>query len=334
MDILPFLSTIITIFVLLIVGFILGKLKVIDKTASKNLSKLIVYAGQPALIINSIISKPYSIENLKLALISLVLAFAMHGIMALIAFLSCIKIKDLDERKITEFAMVFGNIGFLGIPILGSLFPENGAFVASFFVVSFNVLLWIIGLGIIARKRKDIKLTVKKIFINKGTIPTVIGFAIFLIPTVFPKFVMPEFASKSISYLASLCTPISMLIIGALLSTRSVKQIFGSGKVYYLSLFKLLLIPLFFFFITTVTLHFVAPIIGLSAEWVDFWILFITAVSAMPAASSTSMFAELYDTAPEYSAQCVGTSTLLSVATMPAIILAAQALLKLDFWIF
>jgi predicted permease len=218
--------------------------------------------------------------------------------------------------------MVFGNIGFLGIPVMESLFPENGAFVASFFIVSFNILLWIIGLGILARKRDDIKLTPKKMFINKGTVPALIGFCIFVIPAFAPSFTVPEIASASIGYIASLCTPISMLIIGALLATRSAKQIFGSGKVYYLCFFKLLLIPLFFCF--------TLKILGFS----DFWVLFITAVSGMPSATATSMFAELYDTAPGFSAQGVGTSTLLSVATMPLVIFIATKVVEWNISIF
>ncbi len=322
MDFPAFLNIVITMFAILIVGYILGKKEVISPVASKNLSKLIISIGQPALIINSITNKAFSWDNLKLALISLAFAFIMHGIMAVMAYFACIKIKDIDERKITEFAMVFGNIGFLGIPVLGALFPENGAYVASFFVVSFNILLWIIGLGIIARKRDDIKLTVKKIFINKGTVPSMIGFVIFLIPSVFPSFTIPTFASSTISYLASLCTPISMLIIGALLSSRTAKQIFGSGKVYYLCLFKLVIIPVIF--------SFLLKLLGFS----DFWVLFIAAVSAMPSASSTSMFAELYDTSPGFSAQCVGTSTLISLATMPLIIMLAQWITQFNCSIF
>jgi predicted permease len=218
--------------------------------------------------------------------------------------------------------MVFGNIGFLGIPVIGALFPENGAFVASFFIVSFNILLWIIGIGIIARKRNDVKLTLKKAFINKGTVPSLIGFIIFLIPAFVDGFVLPEFVSATVSYIASLCTPVSMLIIGALLSTRSLKQIFGSAKVYYLCLFKLIIIPIFFCVIM--------KLLGFS----EFWILFVTAVSAMPSASATSMFAEVYDTAPGYSAQCVGTSTLLSLASMPFVIMLAEFIVKLDISIF
>jgi predicted permease len=322
MDFSAFLNTVITMFVILIVGFVLGKTNVIDSTASKKLSKLIVTVAQPALIINSIISSPYSAENLKLAAISLIIAFAMHFIMALISFVACLKLKEANERKITEFAMVFGNIGFLGIPVLGSLFPENGAFVASFFVVSFNILLWIIGLGIIARGREDIKMNAKKVLINKGTVPSLIGFVVFLIPAVFPQFALPVFVTKSISYIASLCTPVSMLIIGALLAPRSMKNIFGSGKVYYLCLFKLIIIPLVFCF--------TLKLLGFS----DFWVLFVTAVSAMPSASSTSMFAELYDTAPGFSAQGVGTSTLLSIGTMPLIIFIASKVVEWDIGLF
>lgn len=321
-DFTAFLNTVITMFIILIVGYVLGELDVIDSVSSKKFSELILIVGQPALIIKSVISRQFSPDNLKLSLISLCVAFIVHIVMAIIAFVACLRIKDINERKITEFAMVFGNIGFLGIPVLGSLFPETGEFVASFFVVSFNILLWIIGLGIIARKRDDIHLTLKKIFINKGTIPTLIGYVVFLIPAFLPNFEIPVFARSSISYIASLCTPISMLIIGALLSERSFKQIFCSWKVYYMCAFKLVVIPLFFCL--------AMKILGFS----DFWVLFVTAVSAMPSASSTSMFAKLYNTSPGFSAQCVGTSTLFSIVTMPIVILIADQITKLDISVF
>ncbi len=322
MDFSAFLNTVITMFVLLIVGYALGKTDIITPTASKNLSKLIISVGQPALIISSISSKPFSEYAFQLSLKSLGFGFAMHLIMAVIAYFCCIKIKDLNERKITEFSAVFGNIGFLGIPVMGALLPADGAFMASFFVVTFNILLWIIGLGIIARKRDDIKMTPRKIFINKGTVPSLIGYALFLMPAIFPNFALPFFATKSVEYIGSLCTPISMLIIGALLATIKFSKIFCSAKVYYLCFIKLIALPVF--------LCILSAVIGLDSRWV----IFITATSAMPAASSVSMFAELYDTAPAYSAQCVGTSTLLSIATMPCLILFAQWILSLNIAIF
>ena len=213
--------------------------------------------------------------------------------------------------------MVFGNTGFIGIPIMESLFGDVGAFMASFIVISFNILMWTLGIAILGRKRSDIKLTLKKALINKGTIPSIIGLGIFVIPAFWEGFRLPTFALSSLSYVASLCTPVSMLIIGALLAGRTFGQIFGSGKVYYLCLFKLVLIPL--------TVCLVMKLVGFA----DTWILFATALTCMPSATSVSMLAELYDIFPGFSAQGVGTTSLLSIATMPCIIFLAQKIIEL-----
>ena len=317
MDFSSFLNTIATLFVMLIVGFVAGKMGIVDSVASKRFSALIIQIAQPALIISSIVSVTYSPEMLKLGIKTLALGFAVHLFMWGIAFLACIKIKNIDERKILEFSMVFGNTGFIGIPIMKSLWGERGAFMASFIVISFNILMWTVGIAILGRKRPDIKLTLKKALVNKGTVPSLIGALVFLIPAVLPKFVLPTFVSTSLSYVASLCTPVSMLIIGALLAGRTMKQIFGSGKVYYLCLFKLLVIPL--------VVCVVMKLIGVDG----FWIMCATVLTWMPSATSVSMLAELYDITPGFSAQGVGTTSLLAIATMPCVILLAQKIIEL-----
>lgn len=320
LDFTGFFYMVITMFIVLIVGFVLGKIRVIDESASKSLSKLILTVAQPALIIGSITSKSYSVENLKLALLGVGFSLLLHCVMALVARLLCIWIKDFDQKKITEFAMVFGNTGFLGIPLFTVLFPENGAFVSSFFIVGFNILLWIIGLGIIARGREDIKLTAKKIFINKGTVASLIGFVIFLIPAIpaCSGFVLPTFISTAINYISGLCTPISMLLAGALIARKSIKTIFSNIKIYYLMGLRLILLPIIFCFLF--------KIVGLS----DFWVIFLTVALGLPSATSTITFAEVYETSPEYAAQCVGASTLFSIATMPCIVLLAKWICTLN----
>ena len=324
LDFTGFFYMVITMFIVLIVGFVLGKIRVIDESASKSLSKLILTVAQPALIIGSITSKSYSVENLKLALLGVGFSLLLHCVMALVARLLCIWIKDFDQKKITEFAMVFGNTGFLGIPLFTVLFPENGAFVSSFFIVGFNILLWIIGLGIIARGREDIKLTAKKIFINKGTVASLIGFVIFLIPAIpaCNAFVLPTFISSAINYISGLCTPISMLLAGALIARKSIKTIFSNIKIYYLMGLRLILLPIIFCFLF--------KIVGLS----DFWVIFLTVALGLPSATSTITFAEVYETSPEYAAQCVGASTLFSIATMPCIVLLAKWICTLNISIF
>ncbi|MGM9684070.1 MAG: AEC family transporter [Eubacteriales bacterium] len=312
MDFSGLLTTIATLFLLLMTGFAASKFHIIDGVASKKLSKLIISIGQPCLIVSSLVKMEYSTENLKLGLKTLALGFAVHGAMALIAFLACKPFKDLDERKLTEFAMIFGNVGFIGFPILESLFGARGVFMGSFFVVSFNLVLWTWGIAILARKRTDIKLTVKKALINYGTIPCAIGILLYVLHLSIPKFIL-----SGVSYLAGLCTPISMLIIGALLAGRTVKQIFASGKIYYLCAMKLVVIPLL--------LAVIMKLIGFDNDW----ILFTVAVSSMPSATTVTMLAELYDINSGYSAQTVGTTSLLSILTMPIVLKLTDILLAL-----
>jgi predicted permease len=302
---------------MLIVGYIASKLGIIDQVASKKLSALIVNVGQPTLIIYSIIKIQYSAENLSLGLKTLAMGFAIHFIGAALALIACMKIKNLDERKLIEFSIVFGNTGFIGIPIMESLFGDMGAFMGSFIIVSFNVLAWTLGVLILGRGRDDIKLTLKKALINKGTVPSLIGFALFLIPAFWKGFRLPEFALSSLSYLASLCTPISMLIIGALLASRTSKQIFGSAKIYYLCFLRLIALPM---------------IVCISMKLLGFdgmWILAATALTSMPSATMVSMLAEIYDISPGFSAQGVGTTSLFSIATMPCIIFIAQKIIEI-----
>lgn len=311
------LTTIATLFVLLAVGFIAGKTKVIDEVASKKLSALIIKVSQPVLIIYSIVKMQYSAENLGLGLKTILLCFALHFFLALVAYFACLRIKPLDERKVIEFSMIFGNTGFIGIPIMESLFGDVGGFMAAFNMIVFNTLMWTLGLSIFARKRDDIKLTVKQVLINKGTVPSVIGLAIFVIPAFFTGFKIPTFALTSLSYVASLCTPVSMFIIGALLSRRTPRQIFGSPKVYYLSLIKLIVSPLL--------ICVIMKLLGFS----EMWILFSVALTCMPTATSVSMLGEMYDVAPGFSAQGVGTTSLLSIATMPCVLWIAQKIIEL-----
>lgn len=305
-----------TLFVIMAVGFLCRKLGVIDDVASKRLSKLILTVGQPAMLIYSMSSAEYSDENVKMAGIMIVLGFAFHGVLALLSYFIALPLKKSpDERKITEFSFMFANCAFIGFPIFEALLGSKGLFMASFLTFSFNVLLWTWGLGIFARGRKDIKMTLKKVFLNFGTVPCVIGFLLYLLKNPTIGFELPEFLSKSAGYLTNLCTPISVLITGALIATQSPKKIFTSWKIYYFNVIKLLVLP--------IIVCLIAKLVQLPYDYA----VFVTAASALPAASSVTMMAETYGVDAGYSSLTVGTSSLLSVLTLPLTMMIAQQIL-------
>jgi predicted permease len=311
------LTIIATLFLLMACGFYARKRGIIDDVASKRLSSLIIKIGQPMMIISALTEAEFSYENLTDGLVIVGVGMVFHAVVGCLAFLLCKGFRDLDERKITEFSLMFTNGGFIGFPIMEALFGPKGLFLAAFFNISFHLFIWSWGIAILARKRPDIKLTVRKVFINLGSVPCLIGVLIYMLAIPFPGFALPAFLSKFMMYLSNLCTPISVLITGALLATRTPKQIFGSPKIYYFSAMKLIALPL----IVCV----IGKLIGLPHDMV----LFATVEAALPSAASITMFSEMYGLNSGYASQTVGTSSLLSVGTMPVILLVAEWIVRL-----
>lgn len=310
-------SVVATLFIIMAVGFICRKIGVIDDIASKKLSKLILVIGQPAMIINALSKAEYSKDNLITAGIMVVAGFVFHFVLFLLARLFALPMKKItDEQKITELSMIFANCAFIGFPIFDALLPENGLFLASFLTVSFNVLFWTLGLGIFARGRSDIKITVKKVLINYGTVPCVIGFILYLLKHPSIGLELPRFVSDSLQYLNNLCTPISVLIIGSLIATQKPKKIFCSWKLYYVNFVKLIVLPL------------LIAVICKLCHVPDTYAIFFSAAAALPIASSVTMLSETYGLDAGYSSLAVGTTSLLSVLTLPLLMSVLQWILS------
>ena len=304
------LTTMVTLFLLMICGFICRKNGIIDTLASKRLSTLILQVGLPMMIIGALNNADYSKENLDIAWKVTLIGFVIHTLLALISYLICKRKHVTDQMKIFEFTLVFANCGFLGFPILDSILGEGiGSFMGAFYVISFHLFIWIWGIMILARGREDIKMTPKKALLNFGTVPCAIGVALYLLKPVFP---VPEAIGKFFSYLGGLCTPISVLITGALIATVPLSQMFKNGKLYLHSAIKLLLYP--------VVACLLAKLCGMDRTF----ILLATAMVGVPSAATITMFGELYEIDPAYASQTVGMTSLLATVTLPAVMIFAQ----------
>ena len=297
------LPTVVTLALLLAVGYVGGRVGVVNEVSTERLSALILKIGQPFLIINALISQKFSPENLKTGLTILLLGICMHAVMAGIAYLLAKPIKKPDEHKLSEYCMFFANCGFIGFPILESIFGDFGLFCGAFYVISFHLFVWSLGIKIFARGRDDIKITPRKMLLNFGTVPSIIGFLIFISGVTLPS---PVYSLAS--SLNSMCTPIALIISGANLSRRSLRVMFKNPAVYYTNAVKLLIMP--------ILMSTMLWLCGLP----DYMIVFGAVMAAMPCAAVVTMFGETYNVSPGFAAELVGSSSLLCVLTIfPAV---------------
>lgn len=305
-------DTVITMFLLLIIGYAARKLNYTDDKFSKGLSNFIICVAQPFMIISAVLGIEYSPENLKTGFFVMLLGLLIHALTAVAAFAATFKFRNNDERRITEFSILFANCGFLGFPILKSMFGDIGVFWGSFFVIMYNIVTWTYGMYILGRARSQIKMSFVKMILNYGTTPCIIGIVLFLLRVKLPSPVM-----SAMNYMGSLCTPLSMIIIGGLLATIPFGRLFTNLKVYYVCVIRL--------FVITAVITLTAKVCGLSSEFV----LFSTVMSAVPTAANSAMFAERYDLMPEYGAHMVGMTTLLSAFTIPVMVTLSNFIINI-----
>lgn len=318
MDVRSLLSVMLTLFCLMVCGYFCRKTGIITESFSKGLSRLIISVGQPMMIIDALNRAEYSEKHLRIAWQVTLLSFAVHALLCVMAFGvgKLLRGKDTPDRnKIFEFSLVFANVGFIGFPILNSVLGSDiGSFVGAFYGIGYHLFVWTWGILILSRGRDDIRLTPKKIFFNYGTIPCAIGVVLYLCK---PLFTLPDFCSSFLGYLGGLCTPISVLVTGSLLATLGLAKLFTNVRLYLHAAIKLLLFPFL--------LCLLAKLAGLN----EFYLLIVAAMAGVPSAATVTMLTELYGIEPEYAAQTVGMTSLLSTATLPLLMLFAQWLARI-----
>lgn len=303
LDVKTLFDVVITMLVPVIGGFVATKAKILTDDYPKKLSNLVLYVCQPFLLASAVLGNEYSSEKAMSGLTVILIGFIAHGLAALISFLTTVPFKkDKGVGRILEHCMVFGNVGFFGIPVIRAVYGEEGVFYTGFFIITFNIVLWSYGNLILKRASSEIKLSVKKIFFNAGSIPCVIGLILYFcrVP-IYPPIV------SSMKTIGASCTPLSMIIVGALLAKMPIKRLISDWQMYIGCIVKLAIIPI----VTAVILK----LLGFS----DYFTIFGALMMALPSASSSAMFAQNYDLHPELAAETVGVSTVISVATIPLI---------------
>ncbi|MBE6563709.1 MAG: AEC family transporter [Ruminococcaceae bacterium] len=312
LDLTLLLTTIFSIFPVMIIGFAMRKLKLFDSSSLRSVSDVILYIAQPFLIVSSIITVEYSPANLKSGLYVVALTAGAHVLMAVIAFLTTRPFKKLDQKKVMQLGMIFSNCSFLGFPILRSVLGDRGVFWGAFYAIFFMLFFWTYGVFLIGIGRKDIRISFKKVFVNFGTVPCYIGIALFLMNLPMPAMVLNLFDS-----LADIGTPLSLFLTGGQMAGLPLKRLFADASVYFTAFVKLLLMPAA---VLTACIF-----LGLSRDMT----LFFTIMAALPTASNTSMLSTHYNVMPEYAAQQIGITTFLSSGTLILVIWLADRILQM-----
>jgi len=242
------LSNLTSLCLLMLIGYILRKARIITDEVNTGLSAILLKVALPCTILMSM-QRDFSMEMLTDGLIVLGVAIAMHFIAPAIGvLLTKICRVPMDTRGIWLFALSFANVAYMGYPVINAIYGEDALFYVAMNNVSFNLLFPTLGYALIAYGRPkadtsgdkakitDIALRLAK---NEALVATVIGLILFV-----TSIRLPVPVGNALSMAGSLTTPVSMIIIGGLLAKNSFKLVFSDVRIYALAFVRLLVLPL------------------------------------------------------------------------------------------
>lgn len=293
------------LFILMLTGYILGKMKFFNEESNSILSGFIVKVALPAIIVSSM-CMPLTEDNLRRALMAIGLSILVYAVVFVIAWLlPRWMTTDLSRQGILSFSIMFSNCGFMGFPVLGALLGEEAIFYVAIYNILFNILLFTLGIKFLERGKNQKNGFDVKFLINPGIIASFLGLIIF-----FSGLMPPTFITGALDSIGETCTPLSMIVIGSMLSQIPIKEVFGNKKIYVLSFIRLFLLPFIVFILLKV-------IMKVQDEWL---IVIPVVIAGMPVASNAAMMARAYDSDAEFASQIVMITTLISCISIPILI--------------
>lgn len=287
-------------YVLMAIGFIVYRKKLINEEGTKQITNLLVWVINPLIMLTR-----YQMEFSIIKLKELGISFIVSLCAMLIGFLIG-KIIFKKEQRIDKFAIGFANAGFIGIPLVTSIMGIDKVFFLSAYLVCFNILSYTYGIYMVSNNKKLI--TIKSVLLNPGIIAVALGILVFILPIKLPKMIYDAF-----NLVGQTNTPIAMILLGTYIAKSKLITLFNDKHAYFVASIKLIVIP----FVIMILFKF------LPSYLVEIKKVVLIAMST-PVGLTIPMFSQMYGGDYEYGAKLVGLSTLLSLITIPMILYLAS----------
>ncbi len=300
MDFNTILEQMAVLFTVVIAGYISGKCKLMDQTLSKKLSALIINLTCPCLIIASTMGDKMPERSLIVPL--LIVSTLTYVILLCIAsYLPKWFGVKKEEEGIYSFMLAFGNVGFIGYPVVSSIFGPEAVFYASVLNVANTFCVFVWGAQFIAGKDEE------HFHWNRLISPAMIGtyISIIIVAISLPT---PQVLSRPFILIGNITVPGSLLIIGYSISQIPSRKMAGSPRIFLMAVLRLIILPLFVMTIFKTINVFDDKIVNIN-----------TMIIAMPVASFGTMLCFKLGKDETIMAQGTFITTLLSLLTIPLV---------------
>ena len=301
-----------TLFAIVVVGYIAGKWGYMGGTFDKKLSKVVIDITCPALILSSAMTGELPDRRYILPLlgISVLTYLLLTGVALLLPrFLT----KKKDDEGVIGFAMMFGNVGFMGYPIVASIFGHEAVFYAAVLNVVNTFTVFTVGTMLIVGKNQESSVAEEEMSRKKMlrkvlySTPMLSAYLTMLIVALEIKDI-PEFISQPLTMIGNITVPAALLIIGSSMSQLPLRALLGNGTIYATTLMRLAILP--------VGIHYLMTLLGFSS----FVVGINTVVIAMPVATYGTILCLRHGKDTTLITEVTFITTLLAMISIPLLV--------------
>lgn len=286
----------ILLFGLIFAGYVINKMKILDSVSNAKISKFLVNAAIPATIMHSAVSQKVESNSKIIYIIAIAALFYL-----IVPFLSHAVSKFLNQGATFDLILTYSNLGFMGIPIVSSIYGEDYVFYVTIFMMIFNVSIFSQGIYILSKDgNQNHQMLNWKHLLNPGVISALFGMILF-----FLQIPIQSDLDNLLASIGTVTTPMAMIVIGSTLAEIPFKNVFSDISMYIFTFFKLLVYPALVYFVLRLCIQ-DSVIIGISVI-----------LSSLPAAGNVSMLCSEYGGDLEMAARGICISTLFSVFSVP-----------------
>lgn len=289
--------------ILATVGYFCHKSGLFTETASKKCTGLLFYIITPSVIAQSFTKLERSEQTLRLfgtALLATVIFYILNAVLVHFIF------NKSSAGAVYKYATMYGNIGYMGIPLSQAIFGDMGVFVTSVAVFTFNAFAFTHGVIIMGGREH---MNLKKLLFNPGTIGILMGLPLFLWSGSISPIIM-----QPLTHLANLNTPFAMIVLGTFLASTKLLDTFKIPENYALLGFKLILVP-------AVTFA-VCALFGIRGTLLGG----LTLMACAPSATNTVIFAAQFGQDTGRASMCTALTSVCSIVTIPIWLALAQTI--------
>lgn len=296
MDLSGVIAQLISLFLMMFVGFISARIGIVTPEFRKRLSTFTLYIASPCVILSSALSSTIPASGMLTVLLVAALFYAV--MIALSQVITRLMRSKPSERGLDVLMLVYTNVGFMGMPVVDSIYGPDGVAMVAMFILMFNLTFFSYGVALISG---GMKLKAKDL--SNPCIFAAVG-ALLLVLT---GLRLPAVIESTLTSLGNMNTPLAMVIIGASLCHSDLRASFTNPRLYKISFARMLVLPLLILGLVKLL-----PVSAMLAG--------VTVVmAAMPVAGNCAMLSDMYTPEDMTASQAVIVSTLISAATLPMV---------------